>query len=115
MENTFSLMKSLFEKIEGFGKTSYELYKLKSISKTVEVVSTFAFRGALLIILLMGIFFASIGLSLWLGALLDQPYLGFLCVAAFYIVLGAVLLFFLRIPIKRRISNSMITEILNNK
>ncbi len=111
MENTFDRIEPLVEKIEGYGKTSFELYKLKTISKTAEVISTFVSRGAVVIVLSMFLVFASIGSALWLGDLLDKPYLGFFCVAAFYMVLGGVLFFFLHKVIKRKVSNSIILEI----
>ncbi len=115
MENTFNHIEPLFEKIEDYGKTSFELYKLKTISKTAEVVSTFVSRGAVVIVLSMFLVFASIGLALWLGDLLGKPYLGFLCVATFYIVLGGVLFYFLHKFIKRKVSNSIISEVFNKK
>lgn len=113
MENTFDSVEPLFEKIEDYGKTSFELYKLKTISKTAEVISTFVSRGAVVVFLFMFMIFASTGLALWVGNLLEEVYLGFLCVAAFYIVLGGVLYFLLHNYIKRKISNSIILEILN--
>lgn len=115
MENTFNHIEPLFEKIEVYGKTSFELYRLKTINKTAEVVSTFVSRGAVVIVLSMFLLFASIGLALWLGDLLGEPYLGFLCVAAFYIVLGGVLFYLLHNFIKRKVSNSIISEVFNKK
>lgn len=114
MENTFNRIEPLFEKIEDFGKTSFELYKLKAIRKTTEAISTFISRGVVVIVLSMFFVFASFGLALWLGVLLGEPFLGFFCVASFYLVLGGVLFFFLHNSIKRRISNSIISEIFNN-
>lgn len=113
MENTFNRIESLVEKTENYGKTSFELYRLKTISKTAEVISTFVSRGAVVLVLFMFLVFASFGLSLWLGEILGKSYLGFLCVAAFYIVLGVVLYFVLHRLIKRKISNSIISEIFN--
>ncbi|PIZ06416.1 MAG: hypothetical protein COY57_02090 [Flavobacteriales bacterium CG_4_10_14_0_8_um_filter_32_5] len=111
MGNTINSMESLFERVEDFGKTSFELYKLKTISKTTEVVSTFVSRGSVVIVLSMFLIFVSIGLALWLGDLFGKPYLGFFCVAAFYIVLGGVLYYFLHQYIKKQVSNSIISEV----
>ncbi|MFN3916145.1 MAG: hypothetical protein ACK4K0_00260 [Flavobacteriales bacterium] len=113
MENIFNRIEPLLEKIEDYGKTSFELYKLKAIRKTVEVISTFVSRGVIVIVLSMVLIFASIGLALWLGDLLGKAYLGFFCVAAFYILLGGVLFYLLHNFIKRKISNSIISEIFN--
>ncbi|PIQ14691.1 MAG: hypothetical protein COW67_12370 [Flavobacteriales bacterium CG18_big_fil_WC_8_21_14_2_50_32_9] len=111
MGNTINSMESLFERVEDFGKTSFELYKLKTISKTTEVVSTFVSRGSVVIVLSMFLIFVSIGLALWIGDLFGKPYLGFFCVAAFYIVLGGVLYYFLHQYIKKQVSNSIISEV----
>ncbi len=106
-------MEPLFKKVEDFGKTSFELYRLQAISKTAEVVSTFVSRATVVIVLSMFLVFASIGLALWLGGLLGDLYLGFFCVAGFYILLGGVLFYFLHKPIKEQVSNAIISEILN--
>lgn len=107
------ILEPLFDRAEDYAKTSFELYKLKTISKTAEVVSTFVSRGAVVIVLSMFLVFASIGLSLWLGDLLGKTYLGFLCVAAFYLVLGGVIYHLLHKCIKKQISNSIISEVFN--
>lgn len=114
MENTFDPIKPLFEKIKAYGKTSYELYKLKTVSKTAEVISSLVARLAVVIILFMFLIFASLGLALLLGDTLGKFYLGFLCVAAFYSLLG-IIFYFTHHFIKRKISNSIISEILNKK
>lgn len=115
MENTFDPIMPLIEKIKDYGKTSYELYKLKTVSKTAEIASTFVSRITVVIVLFMFLVFASIGLALWLGELLGKPYLGFLCVAVFYIILAVVLFYSLHKLLKRKISNLIISEISNNK
>jgi ABC-type multidrug transport system fused ATPase/permease subunit len=112
MESTLNRMEPLFERAEKYGKTSFELYKLKTISKTAEVVSTFVSHGAVIIVLSMFLVFASIGVALWLGGLLGTIYLGFFCIAAFYIMLGVVLYFFLHRTIQRKISNAIISQVL---
>ncbi len=113
MENTLNRMESLFERVEEFGKTSFELYKLKTISITAEVVSTFISRGLVIIVASMFLVLGSIGLALWLGDLLGKSYLGFLCVSFFYIILGVVLFYFLHNAIKRKVSNSIISQVFN--
>jgi hypothetical protein len=113
MENTFDRVEPLFEKIEDYGRTSFELYKLKTIKKTAEVVSTFVLYGLILLALLVCILFSSIALALWLGELLGSGYIGFLCVGGLYLVLGGVFYFLLHKFIQRKISNSIIIQLLN--
>lgn len=112
-DHTFNRIEPLFEKIEDYGKASFALYRLKAISKTAEVISTFVSRATVVIVLSMFLIFASIGLALLLGDLLGKSYLGFFCISAFYMVLGGVLYFFLHKGIKQKISNSIISEIFN--
>jgi hypothetical protein len=113
MENTYDNIEPLIEKIEDYGKTSFELYRLKAIGKIAEVIATFVSRGAVVIVLSMFLVFASIGLALWLGVIFGRPYLGFFCVAAFYILLGGVIYYILHKSIKRQVSNSIILEVFN--
>lgn len=113
MLNPINRLEHLFEKVEDYGKTSFELYKLKSISKSTEVISTFVSRGAFAIVLSMFLIFASIALALWLGELLGKSYYGFLSVAGLYILLGVIIYFVLHKAIKRKVSNSIISEIFN--
>ena len=113
MENALNRMEPLFEKIEDYGNTSFELYKLKTVRKSAKVISTFVSRIAVVIVLAMFMIFASLGLALWLGAQLGETYLGFFSVAIFYIVLGALLFFALHNFIKRKISTSIIKEFFN--
>lgn len=115
MEKTFDPIKPLFEKLKAYGRTSYKLYKLKTVSKATEVISALVSRIIVAIVLFMFLFFASIGLALWLGDILEKPYLGFLCVATFYILLGVVLFYFLHNFIKRKVGDLIISEISNRK
>lgn len=101
----------LFEQVDSYVKTSYELYRLKTIKKTAEVISSFIANGAILVVFFMFILFISISLSFWLGDLLGENYLGFLCVSAIYVVLGAVLTSLSSNYIKPKISNAFIEAI----
>lgn len=114
MENTFDPIKPLFDKLKTYANTSYELYKLKTVSKTAKVVSTLVTRITIIIILFMFLIFASLGLALWLGDMFGENHLGFLCIAGFYSLLG-ILFYFSKHFIKRKISNAVISEILNHK
>jgi hypothetical protein len=113
MENTFDCIEPLFEKIKDYGKTSLELFKLKTISSAIKIVTTFVFQGVIVIIVSLFLIFASIGLALWLGDLFGKLYLGFFCVATFYIVLAGVIFSFFKNIIKRKLSNYIISKVLN--
>ena len=113
MENKIVFIEPLFERAEAYGKTSYELIKLKAVDKTSDVLSTFVSRGAVILVLSMFIVIVNIGIALFLGDLLGKSYYGFFCVAGFYGIIGGVLYFFLHDKIKKYVSNSIITQMLN--
>lgn len=113
MENKIVFIEPLLDKAEAYGKTSFELIKLKAVDKTSEVLSTFVSRGIVILVLSMFIVIVNIGIALWLGDLLGKAYYGFFCVAGFYGVIGGVLYFFLHDYIKKNVSNSIVSQMLN--
>ncbi len=113
MEDKLNHIEPLFERAEEFGKTSLELIKLKAMDKTAEIVSTSVSRGAVILFFSMFTVIVNIGIALWLGDILGKSYYGFFCVAGFYGVIGSVLYFFMHDWIKKRVSNSLISQMLN--
>lgn len=113
MENETTFFEPLFEKAEAYGKTSYELFRLKTTEKTADVFSTVISRGITILALYVFIIFLSIGISLWIGDLLGKVYYGFLCVAGFYAIICAVLYFLLHNWIKKVSSDLIIKKMLN--
>jgi hypothetical protein len=112
MEAKASLIEPLLERVEEYGKISFELLKLKSIDKTADVTSTLASH---LLLVMAFLFFAltlNIAIALWLGDLLGKIYLGFFVVALFYGIVGIVL-HFIHPSMKAHINNSIIKQILN--
>lgn len=112
METSSNIFESLFEKAETFGRTTYELSKLKALETTTVVASTLVAR--LSVVLMMSIFILvfNIGVALYLGDLLGKSYYGFFIVAAFYLVAGIVLHFFLHKWIKKPLADLIITQAL---
>lgn len=108
-----SLIDPLFERIEAYGKTGYELLKLRTMSKTADVTSSVISTGIFVLVFCLVVILLSIGLSLWLGEMLGKTYLGFLCMAGLYSILGMIVFIFLRKKIKMRIGNSLISQMSN--
>lgn len=113
MENNTTIFEPLFERAHTYGKTSFELCKLKVVEKTSGVSSTFASRAIAFFVFSLFVLMASFGVALWLGELLGKAYYGFLVVAGFYVIVGCVLYFFMHGWIKKSINDSIIKEILN--
>lgn len=113
MEDTAKLVESLFERATEYGKTSYELVKLKALDKTSDVVSSLIPHSVVFVIIATFLIFFNLGLAFWLGEILGKIYLGFFVVAAFYCILGIILHFFMHKWLKRKICNYIIKLVYN--
>jgi hypothetical protein len=112
MEDKTNFIDPLIEKAEVYGKTSFELLKLKALDKTADVVSTFVSRSSAILLLSMFTVIVNIGIALWLGDILGKAHYGFFCVAGFYAITGSITWFLMHDRIKRSISNSIISQVL---
>jgi len=112
MEENAKLMESLLERATEYGKTSFELIKLKALDKTSCVISSFASSSVVFILIASFLLFFSLGLSFWLGEILGETCFGFFVVAVFYVVIGIVLNFFMHKWLKRIFTNYIIKQLL---
>lgn len=109
-ENSFPI-EALYEKAKAYTDTTLELAKLKALDKTADLVSTLIPRLLVAVLLILFVFCANIALALWLGLLTGQAWYGFLLVAGFYLLIAAILHFFLHLPLKKRIANAFISSL----
>jgi hypothetical protein len=112
MESDQNIIEPLLERAEQYGKTSFNLLKLKSVAKTADITSALASRLLLVVILSLFALTLNIAIGLWLGDLIGKSYYGFLIVALFYGVIG-IIVFFSHSKIKARINDLVITQVLN--
>jgi hypothetical protein len=112
MEDNTKLLESLLEKASDYGKTSLELVKLKSIDKTADVVSTIVPHSVVFVLTASFMLFLNLGLALWLGDILGKMFYGFFVVAAFYILTGLIIHFFMHNWIKKLVGNYFIKHVL---
>ena len=112
METPASLIESLFEKVEAYGMTTYELSKLKAQETTTTIVTSLVSRLSVILMISIFALVLNIGIALYLGELLGKSYFGFFIVAGFYLVAGIVLHFFLHKWIKKPLSELIITQAL---
>ena len=112
MEDNAKLIESLFDKATEYGKTSFELAKLKALDKASDVVSSFVPNTIAFIFIASFMLFLNLALALWLGGILGQMYYGFLLVAAFYGVIGILIHLVMYKWIKRRVGNRFIEQML---
>ncbi|MEI6049921.1 MAG: hypothetical protein WCS03_13530 [Bacteroidota bacterium] len=112
MEDNSKLLESLLERATEYGKTSYELVKLKALDKTSDVGSSLILHSVVLVILTSFILFLNLGLALWLGEILGKIYYGFLVIAVFYGITGIVIHFFMQKWFKKLFGNYIIKQAL---
>jgi len=112
MEDTTKLMESLLERATEYGKTSYELVKLKALDKTSDVVSTILPHTLVFVLIASFMIFFNLGLAFWLGVILGNVYIGFFVVAAFYGISAIVLHFFMHKWLKKHIGEYFIKQLL---
>ena len=113
MDERESLIESLIEKGEQYGKTTLELIKLKTLDKSADVASDIV--SWLIVVIFASLFFLilNVGIALWIGDLLGKSYYGFFVIAGFYAVLALVFTVFRKQMIKKPVNNSIITQVLN--
>lgn len=118
MSNSENMAKSvdmLYEKAKKYTETSAELLTLKAVDKSADVLSSLTAILFIAIVFAMFTLFVNVGLSLLIGSMLNQYYLGFFIVSAFYLVFGFVLYVFRDKVIKSPIANLVITKLLKSK
>jgi fatty acid desaturase len=111
MEDNTKLIETLVERAAEYGKTSYELAKLKALDKTSEVVSSVVPGIIVFVFVASFVLFLSFGLAFWLGDILGSVAYGFFAVAALYGVKAIVIYFFMP-KLKKRICNCIIKQVL---
>ena len=114
MEEKESLIETLFEKIEDYGKINLELFKLKAINTSADLVSSIVSKLAVFVVIIIIVISLNTGLALWIGDLLGKSYYGFFIVAAFYVLI-ALILYLVPGIVKAPINDSIILKMLNKE
>ncbi len=112
MEEEKSHVEVLLETGSDYARKKIELYKLKAIDKSADIVSTIAADITIVSILILFVLVINIGLALWLGELLGRTYYGFFVVAGFYLLSGIIFYTFRDKLIKYPVRNSIIKHAL---
>jgi len=115
MEEKEDLFETLIDRATDYGKTSFELVKLKALDKTTDVVSSVVPMLVIVVLVITFFLFLNLGLAIWLGELMGKMYLGFLAVAAFYLLTGLIFHFFLEKWIKRVVGDYFIKRVFKDE
>jgi hypothetical protein len=113
MEDQISAVELLFEKTGQYTKKSVELYRLKAIGKSADVISGLAVRVVVISIITLFFLVFNIGSALWIGERFGRDYYGFFTVAGFYALLGIIIYIFRNRWIKVPIRDSILMQGLN--
>ncbi|WP_288984130.1 hypothetical protein [uncultured Flavobacterium sp.] len=115
MKNIAENVELLYKKAEKYSKTSFELLQLKTIDKTSDVISSLSVVIAISILLAMFTLFMNIGISLFIGHLLNNYALGFFLISGFYFMLGIIFYVFRKKLIKIPIDNLIVSIFLKEE
>ncbi len=113
MDNNPGMIELLIERAKEYGKTKFELYRLKAIEKIADTVSSVVSKLVPITIFILFFLILTIGVALWIGDLMGKAYLGFFVVALFYALAGFLLFYFRDSWIKSPVKNSLINKMLN--
>lgn len=114
-ENSAAPLEILFEKAEEYSNTSIELFKLKAIDKSADVVSSMVAQLVVAIVAALFFIFTNIGLALWIGEGLGKSYYGFFVVGGCYALLTLLALVLKNLYIKEPINNVILSQLLKQK
>lgn len=112
MEDNVKLIEALLEKALDYGKTTYELEKLKALDKSSDVASSLIPHTVVFVLIAIFLLCINIGLALWFGEILGRIFYGFFVVGAFYAVISVVIRFLLLNWLKKIIRNYIIKQAL---
>jgi hypothetical protein len=115
MENIATNIELLYKKAEQYSKTSFELLQLNTIDKISDVISSLSVVISISIIVAMFTLFINIGISLYIGKLLNDYAMGFFLVSGFYFIVAIVVYLFRKSLIKIPIDNLIVSKLLKDK
>jgi hypothetical protein len=108
MEDNTKMIESLFERATEYGKTSYELVKLKVIDKTSDTISSLIPHSIVFVLITSFFIFLNLGLAFWLGEIMGKIFYGFFIVAGFYCFTGIIMHFLMHKWLKKRLADYII-------
>jgi hypothetical protein len=113
MERDSNTIESIFEKTGDYLETKIDLLKLKAVSKSSDITSSFVSRLVIICVFAFVFFILNIGIALWLGNLTGKLYYGFFILAGFYLIVGILLYLFRNRWLKEPVGNMIIKKLLN--
>lgn len=100
----------LFEKASHYLNTSIALYKLKIVESATDMLAQLITYFLFFTLLLLAILFGSMAIAIWINVYSDHQYLGFILVAAFYLLLAILVILFKTRAFKNPLQNKLILK-----
>ena len=105
-------IESLFEKTGDYLETRIDLYKLKAVDTSSDIISSLVSKLVVLFVFIICIIALNIGIAFFLGELVGRIYYGFFIVAGFYFIAGLLFNSMRRKWFKEPIADSLIKKLL---
>jgi hypothetical protein len=105
-------IKSLLEKSQDYLETKIEIARLKTISKSSDILSTIVVLISVIILGILFFLFICIGLALWIGHLVGYAFGGFFIMGGFYGIVLLLIYLFREKWIKAPVTNVLIKKLL---
>jgi uncharacterized membrane protein len=112
METKLNLVEPMLDRVKEYGKTSLELFKLKSVDKTADILSTLTSRLLFLLVAFIFLTTLNIALGLWLGELMGKLYYGFMLLTLVYGIV-ALIIYYKHPAIKASVNDKIVTLMIN--
>jgi len=114
MENILSQVQHLAEELKAYVNVRIDLVKLTVAETASKMIADTAATIISGVVFLFFLFFASVGLALFLSSVIGSSYAGFLLVAGLYLILGFLIWFlrekWIRMPVMNAIIKQLFSE-----
>ena len=115
MKDKVKLIELLYQKVEQYSKTGFELYRLKVIDKVTDVLASLLTKIILAVFFTLFFLLVTIGLALYLGTLLGEYYLGFFALAGVYLLIAIILAVRSKTLVEVRINDFLVRQFFKEK
>lgn len=105
---------NLFLKTKAYIATNLELFKLRAVEKTSEIISVLVYRLIIFTIISIFTVMFNVGIAFWLGELLGHISYGFFIVSAVYLMIALIVFKFRERIVKTPVSETIINQLLKD-
>jgi hypothetical protein len=115
MEKAFAKAEELVDHVKQYVNNRIESAKLSTAEKSSAVIATLIAGATIAVVFIFFLIFAGVALSIGLGEWLGIPWLGFLIMALFYLLVGVVVWIARSRLIQLPIIRLLLKQLFNNK